>query len=353
MPLPGIYSVRVRARRLVNLLLLLQLGRSWTAAELARRLSTSLRTVHRDIEALREAGVPVVAARGTGGGFRLPEGYRSRLPLTEEEVAALVVGAPGAASALGLDALLVDARLKLIASLSADLRERAGRAAQLVHVDEPPWFHTTDEPPFLRQLAAAAAERRRLAVDYRAGRGGAHSRNVDPLGLVLKAGVWYLAGRSDDEIRVYRVSRIEALEDTGETFVPPPDFDVAPFWARARADFELSRPRVEVTVRLDRATLPALRRAVDWTVRPAIGDGVRIGGGDARVELVLPFERLDYAYADLVQLGGVVEVVAPPELRERLAAAGRSLIATYGPLTEAGPGRRTGTAARSGVRRRR
>jgi predicted DNA-binding transcriptional regulator YafY len=319
----------VRARRLVTLLLLLQLGRSWTAAELARRLNTSLRTVHRDIEALREAGVPVVAARGTGGGFRLAEGYRGRLPLTEQEVAALLVGAPGAASALGLDALLLEARLKLIGSLSADLRERASRAAQLIHLDEPPWFRTSDEPPFLRQVAAAAAERRSLVLDYRAGRGGAVLRRIDPLGLVLKAGVWYLVGRSDNEIRVYRVSRIAALKDTGERFVPPSRFDLASFWAHARDEFELTRPRVEVTVRLDRAELPALRRAVDWTVRPAVGDGEAIDGDGARVELTLPFERLEYAYADLVKLAGAVEVVAPAELRERLAAAGRSLVARY------------------------
>ena len=320
----------MRAQRLVSLLLFLQLGRRWTAAELARRLKTSMRSVHRDIEALRQAGVPVVATRGPGGGFRLPDGYRSRLALTDEEAAALLVGAPGAANALGLGPLLLDARLKLIGSLASDLRARTGRAAQLIHVDEPPWFHTSEEPPLLRDLAAAATAGRRVVVDYRPGRGGAASRQLDPLGLVLKAGVWYLVARSADETRVYRVSRIARLADTGETFVQPRDFDLASFWARARDEFELSRPRVDVTVRLDRATLPALHGAIDWSVRPAVSDGRPLEGEAARVELVLPFERLDSAYADLIKLAGAVEVVAPVELRERLAAAGRSLVATYG-----------------------
>jgi predicted DNA-binding transcriptional regulator YafY len=181
---------------------------------------------------------------------------------------------------------------------------------------------------FLRQIATAAASRRRLVVDYRAGRGGgAAVRELDPLGLVLKGGVWYLVARSVEETRIYRVSRLAAVEVTELTFAPPRDFDLTSFWAHARDEFESTGLRVDVIVRLERAALPAVRRAVDWTVRPAIGEG---GPVDAdRVELVLGFERLDYAYADLVKLAGVVEVVAPVELRERLAAAGRSLVATY------------------------
>jgi predicted DNA-binding transcriptional regulator YafY len=312
------------------LLLLLQLGRRWTAAELARRLDASLRTVHRDIDALREAGVPVVAARGPGGGYRLPSGYRSRLPLTEEEVAALLVGAPGAASALGLDALLLGGRLKLIGSLEAEVRERAGRTSQIIHVDEPRWFHGSDEPRFLREIAVAAAGRHRVELEYRAGRGGTTSGLLDPLGLVLKAGVWYLVGRSEDDVRIYRVSRIAAVTATDAAFLPPPGFELATFWARARDAFERSRPSVAVTVRLDRTELPALRRAVDWTVRPSVDARRGVDRDGNQVELVLPFERLDYAYTDLIKLAGAVQVVAPRALRLRLAAAARSLAATYG-----------------------
>lgn len=152
-----------------------------------------------------------------------------------------------------------------------------------------------------------------------------------PLGLVVKAGIWYVVGRANDEMRIYRASRIGALYVTPESFAPPREFDLASFWARARDEFKLSRPRIEVTVRLKRSALPALRETVDWTVWPAVDRAFGVAGGGALLELVLPFERVDYAYADLVKLGGAVEVVAPPELRDRLAAAGRSLMGTYRP----------------------
>jgi predicted DNA-binding transcriptional regulator YafY len=316
------------AERLVSLLLLLQLGRTWTADELAARLDTSRRSIQRDIKALRAAGVPVAAARGPGGGFRLPGGYRSRLPLSEGEVSALLVGVPAAATALGLDERLLEARLKLIGSLAVEMRERARQAAQVIHVDEPAWFHTGETPRFLHDVAAATVSRRRIVVEYHAGRGGVDSHLLDPLGLVLKAGVWYLVGRAAAETRIYRVSRIAALEPTAEGFSHPRGFDLAAAWAQARDEFESTRPRLDVTIRLHPSELETLRRAVDWSVRPSVGAGHPVAG-EERVELILQFERLEFAFADLIKLAGAVEVVAPRELRQRLADAGRSLVATH------------------------
>jgi predicted DNA-binding transcriptional regulator YafY len=317
----------MRARRLVSLLLLLQLGRRWTAAELAAQLGTSVRTVHRDIEALGEAGVPVHAERGPGGGFTLPPSYRSRLPLSADEAQALLIGAPGAAGALGLGALLLDARRKLLASLPAELRQAASQAQALFHVDEPRWFSRADESPFLAELASAASEQRRVAIEYRRG-DQVDARTLDPLGLVLKAGVWYLVGRSEGETRIYRVSRLLTVTVTDEAFERPAQFDLIAFWERSRDEFETSRPRVDVLVRVERRDVRALRQAVDWSVRPAVdAGGVDSDGG--RVEFLLPFERLEFAYADLVKLGGAVEVREPSELRERFAQTGRELVARY------------------------
>src|SRR5438045_2108216 len=164
----------------------------------------------RDVQALLEAGVPVKAERGPGGGFTLPSDYRTRLPLTVEETQALLIGAPGAAGALGLGGLLLEARLKVLAALPTELRRDAARAEALFHVDEPRWFSRAEESPFLAELAAAASEERRISVEY-GRRDEVIARTLDPLGLVLKAGVWYLAARGDGELRVVRISRLVAV----------------------------------------------------------------------------------------------------------------------------------------------
>jgi len=327
MPVSVIYDRTVRARRLTSLLLLLQLGRRLTAADLAERLGVSVRTVHRDIDALLDAGVPVQADRGPGGGFALPAGHRSRVPLSAGEAQALLVGAPGAAGALGLGALLVDAQRKLLASLPGDLRQAASRAQELVHVDEPRWFSDGDDSTFVAELASAAADRVRVEAGYRE----QEPQTLEPLGLVLKAGVWYLAARPPGEApRIYRLSRFGSVVPTAERFRRPRGFDLAAFWEQSRDEFESSRPRMDVTLRVAESDIEMLRAAVDSTVRPTV-DRPGTPTADGRTELTLTFERIEYAYTNLMPLAGAVEVVAPAELRARLAAAGRELAAVYAP----------------------
>jgi predicted DNA-binding transcriptional regulator YafY len=326
MPLSVIYTLPVRARRLVSLLLLLQLGRRYTAAELAERLHTSVRTIHRDVAALVDAGVPVQSGRGPGGGFALPSAYRTRLPLTIDEAQALLLGTPGAAASLGLGALLLDAQAKLLGSLPPDMRQAARRARELFHVDDQRWFTSSDEPELLAPLASAAAERQVVRVEYER-QGDIAAEALKPLGLVLKAGVWYVLSGDRDRTSIHRVSRIRSLAALGERFRRPPGFDLAEAWQRSREEFETSRPQLAVRLLADRDDLPALRTAVDGSVRPT----VRVGDAtaDGRIEVGLTFERLEYAHADLLKLGGTVEVTAPSELRDQLAATGRELARRY------------------------
>jgi len=305
----------VRASRLISLLLLLQLRGRLTANELAAHFDVSVRTIHRDVEALAAAGVPVEAVRGPAGGYRLAGGYRTRLTgLTSEEAEALFVGP---AAELGLGGVLADARLKLLSALPSELQERAERSARLFHLDTRGWFRAEDRTPHLPVLAAAAWQGLRVDARYREGPRIVR-RRLDPLGLVFKTGAWYLVARRRGELRVYRVSRFAAAKLREDRFERPAGFDLATHWSEWSRAFETSRPRVDVRLRLDH---PTLARHLPRD-RRSDGDVVVAG-----------FESLDDACRELLRFGTHAEVLEPAELRSRIATTAAAVADLYGVRT--------------------
>ena len=316
----------MRATRLVSLLLLLQTRGRLTAAELAQQLEVSERTIQRDADALAAAGVPVEAVRGPAGGYRLAGGYRTRLTgLTGEEAEALFVGP---VAELGLGRVFADARLKVLAALPPELQERAERSARLFHLDTRGWFRGEDKTPHLPALAAAVWQRRRVRARYREG-AKTVQRTVDPLGLVLKAGAWYLVARRSAGMRVYRVSRFESARLLQETFERPDDFELTAFWDEWSTSFERNRPRFDVRLRLPRAAMPYLRPLVHPDGRATLESVAREPPREV-VELTVPFEHLETAYRELLTFGTDVEVLDPPQLRARIASAATDVAKLYG-----------------------
>ncbi|MGW0703185.1 helix-turn-helix transcriptional regulator [Streptomyces sp. NPDC002867] len=320
----------MRAARLIKMVLLLQARSSMTGAELARELEVSERTVTRDALALSEAGVPVYADRGRSGGYRLIGGYRTRLTgLGRDEAEALFLsGLPGALRDMGLQDAASAARLKVSAALLPSLRDAPHSAAQRFHLDAPGWYQEPRTPELLPLIAEAVWADHRIRASYRR-RDTEVERELEPYGLVLKAGVWYLCARAEGSFRVYRIDRFSAVEADGEVFERDEDFDLPGFWAERAAEFARSILRAEVVVRVTEAGAERLPYVTDRSVAEEALAAAPPPDAGGRVTLTLPVESLDVAYSQLLTLGAEVEVLRPAALRERFATTATRLRDLY------------------------
>jgi predicted DNA-binding transcriptional regulator YafY len=298
----------MRASRLVAVLLDLQDHERTTAASLARRLEVSERTIYRDVAALQAAGVPIWTESGPGGGIRLLDGWTGRLDgIALDEAGALFLAGTVASA-------------EVLATLPRELAGRAGRIRERLHVDAPDWFTTPDESPMLSTVAEAVWSGHRLDLRY-----GDVDRRVDPLGLVLKAGRWYLVALHRGAPRTYRVGRITQAARRDEKVVRPDGFDLARHWEAAAAEFDRSIRRSTVRLRVSRRGLRWLARALTLPTDPEPGEP----DPDGWFELVLPVESDEVAAHQLLMLGADVEVLAPEAVRRSLAATGAAIAARH------------------------
>jgi len=318
----------MRASRLVALLLHIQEKGGCTAPELADLLEVSVRTIYRDIEALQAAGVPLWTETGPRGGVRILEGWRSTLDgLTADEASALfLAGAPMAAAELGLATVLTAAQSKVLATLPPELHSRAARVRERFHVDAPGWFYHQEELPHLATVADAVWTARRLDVRY--GQGDAPAaRRLDPLGLVLKAGVWYLVAAHRHEPRTYRVSRIRSASRRDEPVERPEGFDLTAWWTQSSLEFDRSMLRDRVRLRLDEGARRTLLHVTD----PAAAEAALAEAGppdaDGWCEIDLAVESEHVAVFQLTALGAGVEILEPRSARASFAEIGRAMAA--------------------------
>ncbi|MEV7520495.1 WYL domain-containing protein [Streptomyces sp. NPDC091371] len=326
----------MRADRLLSLLLLLQNRGRMTAPELAAELEVSVRTVYRDIEALGASGVPVHADRGPAGGYRLMDGYRTRLTgLTDAQAGSLfLAGAPGPAGELGLGADLAAAQLKLQASLPAEPAARARQIQARFHLDAPAWFRDADPVPHLAQVAQAVWDQRILRTRYRRWGGEVH-RELRPLGLVVKGGIWYLVALAQEAVRSYRVGRFLAVETLEEGFERPAGFDLAAYWQESSRRLETSLLRQTAVVRLSPRARKLLPMHFGSVAVRALAEAEAAGpdalDAEGWLQVRLPVETHAVAVGDLLRLGPEAEVLGPPELRRAVADAVAALAERYAP----------------------
>mgnify|MGYP000858129765 CR=1 FL=1 len=318
----------MQSSRLLSILLRLQAQGRVSAQVLADALEVSVRTIYRDIDALSAAGVPVFAEKGRQGGFSLRDGYRTRLTgLDRPEAGSLFLsGVPFAAAQLGLGPALESTRLKLLASLPDSARNEAQRVASRFHLDPVGWFQGPDDQGLLPELATAVWSGRMLQMRYERWT-GVVERRVSPLGLVLKAGLWYLVAAADEQPRTYRVSAIQALVVEDAPATVPARFDLVRYWSRFASDYEARMQTGRARVRARPAGLKALSR-----MSHAMAQAVAVAGPCNKAgwhELEIPIESIDVAVGELLRLGPDVQALGPRELRSALKRAVMALQAVY------------------------
>lgn len=304
--------------------MILQARKHRTADQLAEELEVSSRTIHRDVDELSAAGVPIYAERGRQGGFRLLDGYQTRLTgLDADEASALMLSGIGTAlDDLGLKEALSQTERKLMAALPEPTRAKAALVAGRFHLDPLGWYRQRDETPFVTQIAKAVWADQRISISYEGWKGRVQ-RDLDPIAIVLKAGVWYLVGRAET-MRVYRIGNVKDLNIRGGTFNRTPDFNLSEFWADWTQNFET---RIRSDRALIRVTSRGLRLLTNMGLVPIEIRPVKGLSGVSDVELTVEDESS--AVREILSLGAEAEVIEPAALRRAVQSEISKLMRTY------------------------
>jgi predicted DNA-binding transcriptional regulator YafY len=312
----------MRSQRLMSCLQLLQGERRLTARYLSEKLAVSMRTVYRDVEALCESGVPIHMERGPQGGIVLADGYRRALAqFTNDELQSLFVAGSGPMTDLGFNSHR-EALRKLAGALPPQQREAAKATRERLLLDHNRWGRGEQPTALLGQLRRAIDSQRSIQLQYRDRNGSVTERLVDPLGLVAKAGVWYLIAREADKgYRTFRAQRIIGIEDRAQSFVRPTDFDLEAYWNSSVASIEhRSEPQYPVVLRVRPEALHTL--ALYWEAAVAAQDA-------DSATLRVAFSTRESAVAQIVTFDHVIEIVSPADLLEAVVEYAEAVARKY------------------------
>ncbi len=310
----------MRADRLIALLLFLQSRGRVTAADVAAELQVSLATARRDLEALSAAGIPVYVQPGRGGGWQLVGDARTNLSgLSDHESRALfwMLGTAG----LGSAGTRVATR-KLIRALPTSLRQEAERLAMSVHYDHRPWGEPSGPvTECLDLLRDAVVQRRVIEASYTSRGGEPKMLSLKPLGLIAKAGVWYLIADGADGPRTYRTTGLADCRVIEESFESPAGFELAEYWKAHTEEVESMRSGVSATLRVAQGIVPVLQKQFGRHCTVLNGEDEDSATVEVRAHLLVGLAE------QLAGWGERIDVIEPAELRAELHRIGSELIA--------------------------
>lgn len=317
----------MKSSRLLSMLLLLQNVERRSARELAIALEVSERTIYRDVDALSESGIPIYTERGVNGGIALSEGYRKALTHFDEgEIRALFVSGSNPLTDLGLGVDQARAFEKLSGAMSDLQRKAAEKTRGRIHVDQSRWNQAEQPKTFLAILRRAVWDDRCVELRYRDRDANATERRVDPLGLVAKAGIWYLVARHNSEYRTFRAERIIDVLLLDESFVRPLDFDLDAYWQSSKLAIESQARKYVILLRVATLMLEDVSRY--WDVQ-IVGDADASASGQVVVRIHFPERHT--ALGQLIHWGNKVSVIEPTEIVEDLVARAQGIVELYRP----------------------
>ncbi|UCD09204.1 MAG: WYL domain-containing protein, partial [Dehalococcoidales bacterium] len=302
--------------------------------QLADELEVSVRTIHRDIDALSSSGVPVYFERGKNGGVSLLEGYRTNLTgLTADELKALfILGIPASLDELGISRSLKTALRKLSASLPEDHRQDETNIRQRIYIDWAGWVSEKDADTTLRDLYTAVWENRKIYLRYLISFSPRVKKEFDrivkPYSLVAKAGEWYLVCDDDIRIRVYELSSIIEARSTGEEFTRNDDFNLGEFWDKWCKRQKGFQSPISIKVLIT----PLLSRYLSYNldrdfIQRIINRSEPDQNGFVQADLI--FETFEEARTYILGMGNSIEVLEPESLRLSIMDYARQITETY------------------------
>lgn len=314
----------MRADRLLSILLMLQSYGKMTTRDLADRLEVSERTIMRDMESLSFAGIPVYAERGSYGGWSLSEGYRTQLTgmKPQELMSLLLMKSSSLVDDLGLRQELDNAYHKLLAASPIEMRRDADIARERIHIDGAGWRQTEEAAQCLSIVQEAVWMQHKLRITYER-HDSTVGRDIMPLGLVAKRGVWYVVAQVEDGFRSYRISRIRNAEMLNQAFARPDGFDLARYWEESTKQFTSTLPRYSARIRVRDELLQRLKH--ERYVKLLHIEPDHNGWSCADIE----FHTLDSAAEIILSFGAAMEALEPAELRDKVRSEIRNMLIAY------------------------
>lgn len=304
--------------RLISIIMILLERKKISATKLAEMFEVTTRTIYRDLETLNQAGVPIISYPGINGGVGIMEEYKIDKKLfTTSDVATLLMGLGSISTTISNDEI-INTLAKVKGLIPAEQIRELELKANQISIDLAPWIGNKNLQPNLEKIKRALNNNKLLTFNYSDRNNNKTNRKVEPYRLVLKESKWYLQGYCDSrqDFRIFKLSRIEKLEITEDTFIPR-ELGHIVFGAREHIEKRIS--------------------SIKLLVHESLRDRITEHCGEENIEeyednkllVNFPFVADDFGYSLLLSFGEKCECLEPANVREELMLRIKNMLKIY------------------------